>query len=68
MAREKKPNLLIKTFKLSPQCVKVIEKLAEKYTGEAQITISMGKIVELAIFTIEKKSLRELLQLNSHNK
>lgn len=64
MARNKKPNLLMKTFKLSPQCVNAIERLAEKYSNETKISISMAKIIELGVFTIEKKTLKEVLAMN----
>jgi hypothetical protein len=49
------------TFRLSNQAVLVIRELTKRLSLDARINISMGKVVELAIFHAEHKSLEELL-------
>lgn len=54
----------MKTFRLSRHAIIAIEELAKRFSQEAKIKISMAKIIELAIFSAENKSLDELLQVD----
>jgi hypothetical protein len=53
----------MKSFRLSKNAVNTIEKLSQRFTEESKIRISMAKVVEIAIFFIEKKNLNELLKI-----
>jgi len=61
---EKVPKSEMKTFRLSRHAIVAIEDLAKRFSGEAKIKISMAKIIELAIFNAENKTLDELLQVD----
>lgn len=58
---QKTPKSEMKTFRLSRHSIDVIEKLSHKFSESSKIKISMGKIIELAIFNIENASLEDLL-------
>lgn len=57
-----KPEFHTKTFRLSADAYEILEILVERFSKEAQIRISSGKVVELALFAIADASLLELLK------
>lgn len=55
------PNYQTKTFRLSSETVEILEELVERFSNEANFKIAMGKIVEIAVFNICDKNLKDLL-------
>lgn len=55
------PNYTTKSFRLSAECIEILEDLTERFSKEACFKIAMGKVVELAVFQIRDKTLKELL-------
>lgn len=53
----------MKTFRLSKNAINTLEKLSTRFTEETKVRISMAKVIEIAIFFIEKKNLNELLKI-----
>lgn len=49
------------SYKLTPKCLEVITTLAHRYSIEAGFKISYSKIIEMGVFNIMHKNLREAL-------
>lgn len=52
----------MRSFRLSQEAIDALENLAKRFSYEAKIKISMTKIIEIAVFNAEYKTLDELLQ------
>lgn len=61
---EKKKKSEMKTFRLSSHAILAIENLSKRFSETSNIKISMAKIIELAIFNAENKTLEELLRVD----
>lgn len=65
MTTEKKiveSKYIQRTFRLTRKCIEDIREITDRYSAEANINLAMGKVLELAIHHIKKKSLAELLK------
>jgi len=56
------PDFQTKSFRLSNECIDILEELVNRFSTEANFKIAMGKVVELAVFNIRAHSLKDLLQ------
>lgn len=56
------PEYQTKSFRLSVETIEILEELTDRFCKEANFKIAMGKVVEIAIFNIRDKSLKELLE------
>lgn len=54
---------LKKSYRLSRTSIDLLEKLAVRLSGEAGVTVSMAKVIEIAIFHIKNKNIHTLLKL-----
>ena len=57
MIKEKK---VVRTYQLTASAVESLESITKRLSKEANIEISMGKILELLIFNAKTKSFQEL--------
>lgn len=55
------PEYQTKSFRLSMETIDILEELTDRFCAEANFKIAMGKVVEIAIFNIRDKSLKDLL-------
>ncbi len=56
-----KPKNGLKTYRLSAEAIDSLECIARRLSTEAKTKFSMAKVLEIAIFYISDKSLKDLL-------
>lgn len=52
------------SFRLSNEAIASIRFLSQRFSNDARVQISMAKIVEIAVFNAENKTLAELLEFD----
>jgi hypothetical protein len=58
----KDPEFVVKTYRISSTAVNTLENITKRLCKETKIKLSMGKILELAIFHIDKMPFEELIK------
>jgi len=61
MIGEKPLHAINKTFRLSLDTVTLLDLLVERFSQEANFQIGASKVVELALFHLKDKHLKQLL-------
>ena len=63
MTEKTKLKSKMQTYRLTTHALNAIDKMSQRFTEVAQTKISKAKVIELAIFYCEKKSLEQLLKI-----
>lgn len=66
MPKPKNPRHVIsnRTYGLSAQTIELIGILSEKFSEEGGIRISRNQVIEMAIFAIRNRTLRQLVGID----
>ena len=58
----------VKSFRLPRTTIKLMQDLQLRYSEEVGAEIGYGRLIEIALYTIRNKSLRQILAMNNPDK